>query len=170
MICELVSSTHKVLREAVPPFDFQNPPTDPIELAKNIADTMIGKQGLGLAAPQIGLPYHAFSILTNPVLVMFNAKIVDCSIERVELEEGCLSFPDMFLKLTRPREIRVRYQLPNGEVNTSKFADLTARIVQHELDHLNGVLFLDNVSKFHLDRAKKNQKLRQRQRKRGQIK
>jgi peptide deformylase len=115
---------------------------------------MISHGGIGLAANQIGLPYRAFAMASNPILVVFNPLIVDQTSDSIELEEACLSFPNMILKIKRPSIIRVRYTLPNGITETHKFIGITSRIFQHEIDHLNGVLFTDHVGPVSLAMAK----------------
>ena len=159
-VIDLVSSTDPILHTTLPEFDFSNPPVDPVQLAKDLAKTMIHNNGLGLAANQIGMSYRAFAMATNPVIVCFNPRIVDMSEEKLELEEGCLSYPGLLLKIVRPRRIKVRYQYPNGEVVTQVFHDMTARIFQHELDHLNGVTFDQYVSSLKLAMARNKMKKR----------
>jgi peptide deformylase len=80
--------------------------------------------------------------------------IVDASDETIYLEEGCLSFPNLYVKIKRPRSIKVRYTEPNGNVVTQKFDGMTARVFQHELDHLNGVVHLSRAHPIHVDKAK----------------
>lgn len=139
-------------------FDFENPPTDPSQLAIDLAETMIMNNGLGLSSNQIGLEHRVFVMTGSPILACFNPKIVDQSKEEVLLEEGCLSYPGLFIKIKRPRRIKVRYTQPDGEVVTKTFADLTARVFQHEMDHLDGIDFRSRANKYHLNQALKNQK------------
>ena len=115
---------------------------------------MLSHDGIGLAANQIGLPYRVFAIKANPVLVCFNPRIVDYSKETIVLEEGCLTFPGLYLKIKRPRDIKCRFTYPNGETITKTFTGATARIFQHELDHLNGILFTEKVGPTALALAK----------------
>jgi peptide deformylase len=156
MIYDLVKSDHPLLRQKLETFDFSNSPMDPIELAKNLTETMLKNNGLGLSANQCGLPYRVFVIASNPVIACFNPRVVDESTQtEVSLEEGCLSFPYLFLKVKRPRMIKVRYNLPNGEIATEKFDGMTARIFLHELDHMNGEVFTSKVNQYHLDKGMK---------------
>ena len=158
MIHELLDCNDPLLKEELPAFDFVNPPTDPIALAHDLAQTMIQHNGLGLAANQIGLPYRAFAITGEQIIVCFNPKIVDFSTEKVYLEEGCLSFPGLFVKVKRPRSVRVRYTEPNGNVVTKTFEGMTARVFQHELDHLDGIRHTDRANRLHLEQARKRAK------------
>lgn len=156
MIHNLVSRYDKILKTKLDRFDFSNPPIDPIELAHDLAQTMLDKNGMGLAANQLGLPYRVFAIKANPILVCFNPIIVDESLSnQIYLEEGCLSFPGLIVKVKRPAKIKVRYTEPNSETVTKTFEGLTARIFQHELDHLDGIVFTQRAHKIHLEQARK---------------
>ena len=84
---------------------------------------------------------------------MFNPVIADVSTEEVALEEGCLTYPNLFVKIKRPMLIRVRYMDSHGEAHTDKFTGISARCVQHEIDHLNGENYTMKANKFHLDQA-----------------
>ena len=159
MILELVPSNDPILKQEMERFDFTNPPVDPIELAANLGDTMDANNGLGLAANQVGLPYRVF-VMRGAELptVCLNPRIVDESTETVLLEEGCLSHPNLFVKIKRARRIKVRYAEPNGNVVTQVFDGMTARVFQHELDHLDGICHLQRANRYHLEQAKKNAK------------
>lgn len=141
------------------PFDFNNPIQDPLELSRDLADTMIANKGLGLAAPQIGLHTRVLTISSNPVIVMFNPMVVDLSEKSVTLEEGCLSFPGIIVPVNRAENIRVRYRQPNGETVTEKYSGMTARTIQHEIDHLNGILFYSRTSLYYRQKLKRKVKL-----------
>lgn len=159
MILELVPSNDPILREEMERFDFTNPPVDPIELAADLGDTMNANNGLGLAANQVGLPYRVFVMRGADLpIVCFNPIIVDESSETVVLEEGCLSHPNLFVKIKRARRIKVRYAEPNGNVVTKIFDGMTARVFQHELDHLEGICHLQRANRYHLEQARKNAK------------
>lgn len=134
-------------------FDFQNPQMDPIELARLLVDKMDSVKGLGLSAIQIGIPLRVFAMRTDPRLVCFNPRVVEYGDKEIEMDEGCLSFPNMLLKVKRPVVVRVRFTMPNGQTDTFTYGDMTARIFQHEMDHLDGKLFFEKVSHFHRDRA-----------------
>jgi peptide deformylase len=156
-VLALVPASDPILRTPTPFFNFENPPTDPIQLARDLADTMVEKKGYGLAAPQVGLPYRVFAMgfQGGEVHVCFNPRIVEQSVQRVKMNEGCLSYPGIVLEIERSAAIKVRYFQPNGEFVTKEFGGLTARVVQHELDHLDGKLFTDYVSRLKLDIAKR---------------
>lgn len=155
MILNLVSSADPILTTPAQDFDFSSPSVDPVQLAKDLAETMIQHKGLGLAAPQVGLPYRVFALNGNPIHVCFNPKIVDVSSEEIYLEEGCLTFPNLIMKVKRPKHIKVRFTLPNGEVLTEKYTGMTARCFQHEMDHLNGILYHTRATLYHREKALK---------------
>lgn len=149
----LVPHTDPVLRQVSTPFDFQNPPMDPEELSRGLLEAMGRHKGLGISAVQVGIPLRAFAVRTDPEMVVFNPILVDTSTETVKLEEGCLSVPGVFMKVERPHLIRARFQIKTGETFTVKYSGMTARIFQHELDHLDGKLFFDGVSRLKMSMA-----------------
>lgn len=149
---DLVHYSNPILTEKAQDFDFANPFMPAEELA-NIMLTVMGEQnGIGLAANQIGLPYNVFVLAGDPY-ACFNPKIVDTSDEQVLLDEGCLTYPALYVKIKRPKSIRLRFTNIKGETETHKYTGMTARIVQHEMDHLAGKLFYNRASKFHKDQA-----------------
>ena len=154
---ELIPITAKILHNPCDKFDFQRPAFDIMDIARQLVEVMYEKKGLGLAAPQVGIPYQIFAMRGSPEnFVCINPRIIDRSNEEIKLEEGCLSYQNLILKIKRPRRIKVRFQTPNGEMLTREFHDLSARVFQHELDHLKGICFVDNISKLKLERAIKN--------------
>lgn len=162
---DFVEPTHELLSTELEQFDFSNPPIPPNEIQQILFDKMTEKNGLGLSANQIGMPYRVFIMRGDPCKVCFNPRIVDVADETIVLEEGCLTYPDLYVKIRRPIGLRARYQDVYGETHTEKFVGITARCFLHELDHLNGVHYLDRASKFHLENAKRKIKLVQRKRK-----
>lgn len=151
---QLVKSDDPILTTPCQPFDFLNPPFDPIEFAKELVAFMYENNGIGLAANQVGVPYRVFAMRGQPEnLVCYNPKIIMPGAEEVTLEEGCLSYPGLLVKVKRPQHIRVRFHLPNGDTDTRQFTGLTARIFQHELDHLDGIRYYNRASRFHREKA-----------------
>lgn len=151
----LVKYDDPILVTETKKFDFIDPPVDPIELAKSMAEFMTIKNGIGLAANQVGYPYRVFVIRTEPILACFNPEVVDYSSEAVTLEEGCLSYPGLIVKVTRPKSIKIRYTQPNGETLTKTFTGMTARIILHEIQHLDGERFFDRVEWYETEKAKR---------------
>jgi len=153
----LVTPDDPILKQELPTFDFKNPPVDPLELAADLAEHMIGYGGIGLAANQLGLPYRVFALRADPSYVCYNPKITAFGGDPILLDEGCLTYPLFFLKIKRPRFIRVRFQMPSSKWKTMRLDGIAARVFQHELDHLNGILMTEHVSHIKLERAKKKQ-------------
>lgn len=142
----LVAEDNEFLKKKLDPFDFSLG-LDTEEISKRLIQTAKVNRGYGLSANQCGLPYRVFVMgAEEEYFALFNPEIVSVSEETVHLEEGCLSFPFLFLSISRPKTIVVRYQNEKGEINQVKFDGISARVVQHEIDHLNGVTF-DRVAK-----------------------
>jgi peptide deformylase len=162
MILKLVSEHDSILKQPTQKWDFDNPPMDIHELVENLCDTMVAERGLGLSANQVGIPYSVFVIghpdTPDDIICVVNPKIVDKSDNIVLGEEGCLSFPELYGKVKRSKEIRARFANPNGDVQTHTMTGMTARAFQHEFDHMNGVTFVEHMSRYHLDQAKRKQK------------
>jgi peptide deformylase len=124
------------------------------EEAEAMIETMHRESGVGLAAPQVGIDKRILVALQmdNPddsdaePIVMINPDIVDRSKETWEFEEGCLSIPGIRGHVTRPERVTVRYQDLFGKSHMIDIDDMFARVVQHEIDHLDGKLFIDYLS------------------------
>lgn len=155
---ELVCAKHENLNKKLDTFDFNNPTIDPEELAISLVSKMREQGGIGLAANQVGLDYRVFAMEGEPALVCFNPKIVLYGDGDVLLEESCLTFPGLYIKVKRPRDIKVRFQGPDGETYTRTFTGVSARVFQHELDHLDGVHMHARASKWHRDSGVKRWK------------
>jgi peptide deformylase len=120
---------------------------------------MYENNGIGIAANQVGVPYRVFAMRGQPQnFVCFNPRVVQPSAEEIILEEGCLSFPGLIVKVKRPRHVRVRFQTPNGDTRTETFIGMTARVFQHEMDHLEGKLYFSRSSRYHREIAMKKWK------------
>ena len=136
--------------------------TDEIRtLAADMIETMYDAPGVGLAAVQIGVLKRVVTIdaskdenAKNPT-VYLNPEIVWSSEERRVYDEGCLSIPDFYGEVERPDRVRVRYMNLDGETVEQEADGLLATCLQHEIDHLNGVLFIDHLSKLKRDRVMK---------------
>ena len=138
-------------------FDFETQALNPSQLARDLVDTMYESNGLGLAACQVGLPYRVFAMRGSPEnLVLFNPKIVQLSSDFIKLEETSLSFPGLIVEINRPKSLRMRFTGPDGETRTVQYTGMTARIVQHQMDHLDGKLFYNRAPRYRRDQAFKN--------------
>lgn len=119
-------------------------------LADDMVETMYGAPGIGLAAPQVGVLERLIVLDCTPdegaecgLLVMFNPQIMAQSDETSSYEEGCLSIPDHYGQVTRPAEVTVTWLDRDGTQQQQDFSGLWSTCVQHEIDHLNGKLFID---------------------------
>ena len=134
------------------------------ELGTIMYDTMKKYGGIGLSANQVGLPYRMFVMGGHPSIeqgktrYVFNPLVNDVSKETINLKEGCLSFPFLFLMINRPKWCSVKYTDENGKEVEETLHGMSARIFMHENEHMNGYVFTELVSKMKLDRAKKAQK------------
>ena len=113
--------------------------------------------GIGLSANQLGLDYRVFVMRTadSGIKAFFNPEVTKLSKETEMMKEGCLSFPDIYLMIKRPKAIEFEYTDSDGERHTLQLEGLGSRCVQHELDHLNGIIFLQRASRFKIERALK---------------
>lgn len=121
------------------------------QLARQMLQTMYSEDGIGLAAPQVGI--HKQLIVVDcepdkpeaPPLVLINPVILKSSQKQCVTQEGCLSIPQVFLDVVRPESIEVSFKDEQGRPQKIKADGLLARVIQHEIDHLNGVVFVDRV-------------------------
>jgi peptide deformylase len=121
------------------------------KLSEDMALTMIKKDGVGLAAPQIGKNIRLIVINTKDgVLYLFNPKIVKSSLAKEWGEEGCLSVPNTFGQVKRSKKIKCIYLDISGKEIKTEPQGLLARIFQHEIDHLEGILFIDKAKKIEI--------------------
>tara|TARA_Y100001968_G_C19427596_1_gene755233 strand:+ start:154 stop:777 length:624 start_codon:yes stop_codon:yes gene_type:complete len=122
------------------------------DLAKDMLRSMYSAKGIGLAAPQVGIEKQILVIdldienSSNPPLVIINPEIISSSASLEAYEEGCLSIPGVYLDVIRPSSIKVSFRDEMGRPKKMNADGLMARCIQHEIDHLNGVLFVDRVS------------------------
>jgi len=161
MILPLCYFGNSVLREPARTVERFDP--ELTGLARNMVETMHAECGIGLAGPQIGQPLRIFVMEIPPdmdvdedgkpanpgmvyPLVAVNPEVVDPSDDEDEMEEGCLSIPDVRGKVIRPVSITLRYQDLEGVQQERRLHELAARCAQHETDHLNGILFIDHLS------------------------
>ena len=158
---KLIYSPDPWLEKKVDAFDFNK--LDAIDIEKQMIDVMLQEGGIGLSANQVGLNAQVFVI--KPYLLedktpfaLFNPNIEQVTINTVEEPEGCLSHPNLYLKVKRPRGVIVNYLDKHGKESKIELYDIDARCFLHEYDHLQGIEFTERVSKLKLDMARKKQK------------
>ena len=114
--------------------------------------------GLGLSANQCGVFQRVFVIGSDQFqIACINPKVIGVSADLLKENEGCLSYPGLYLKIERPKTIQVEFTAENGEIKQMELDGLTARCFLHELDHMNGKKFVEHVGPVSLQMAKKKQ-------------
>ena len=162
MIIPVVAYGDSVLRKKAEPITKDYPKLD--ALIENMKETMYGAYGVGLAAPQIGLPVRLFLVDTAPFSeddefteeqqeqlknfqrTFINAEILEEEGDEWAFNEGCLSIPDVREDVFRQPKVTIKFQDENFKTHTEVYDGLIARVVQHEYDHIEGVLFTDKIS------------------------
>lgn len=162
MILPIVAYGDAVLRKKAEDISKDHPKLD--ELISDMYETMYGAFGVGLAAPQIGLPIRLFLVDTSPFgedddfteeeqeqlknfkRTFINAKILEETGDEWAFNEGCLSIPEVREDVFRKPLVTIQYQDENFVTKTEKFDGLIARVIQHEYDHIEGILFTDKLS------------------------
>ena len=156
-VLELLESGHPTL--SVPLTHVTDNQESREAIQQDLVDTMRFKSGVGLSANQCGIGARVFvmyaDVKEKEILCCFNPKIITVSEEEILMDEGCLSYPGIWLKISRPEGIEVRYEDAKGKLHEKAMFGLEARIFQHEYDHMEGTDFTKRVSKLKLDRAKK---------------
>ncbi|MDG1253075.1 MAG: peptide deformylase [Schleiferiaceae bacterium] len=161
MVYPIVAFGSPVLKRVAQ--DVEVPSDETVQFIEDLFETMYASKGVGLAAPQVGLSSRIFVVDGSPfsedaaspeeaeVLKTFkrafiNPVILEESGEAWGFEEGCLSIPDIHETVQRKPSILIEYQTPEGEFIEETFTGLPARIIQHEYDHIEGILFLDRLT------------------------
>tara|TARA_B100002052_G_scaffold278889_1_gene285629 strand:- start:424 stop:912 length:489 start_codon:yes stop_codon:yes gene_type:complete len=141
-IKELVEPEHQLFHHQIQSCSYN---LDRHHLSKVLIDNMIHYNGIGISANQIGIWERAFAMIRdlehNEVMVCFNPRIIKSYAEEVEMEEGCLSYPELFLKIKRPDRIVVKYEDVEKKTHKIKLQGLASRVFQHEYDHMEGIDF-----------------------------
>jgi peptide deformylase len=154
-VLPILKLPHPVLREKALPVERVD--SDLRRLLSDMLETMYDAPGIGLAGPQVGVSRRVLVIDTardeepkSPRLLI-NPQILSAGDIRRSHEEGCLSIPEIYAEVERPALVRVRYLDEDGRAREEDFNDLLATVVQHEIDHLDGVLFVDHLSRLKRD-------------------
>jgi peptide deformylase len=155
---EIITIPDPVLRENCSPIEDITPELK--TLMQDMLETMYDAPGVGLAAPQINIPIRLIVMDAaqkeddeKEPIIMINPKILSSSDDRSVYEEGCLSIPEYFAEIERPAIVKVGYRDEEGEEQERECEGLLGTVVQHEIDHLDGVLFIDYLSKLRRDRV-----------------
>lgn len=152
MVLPIYAYGNKILSE---PADDVEPEDEGLsELIEQMWETMYASSGVGLAAPQVGRSLRLFVMDAGQLdenyhglkRVIINPEILEPSAEKVNYEEGCLSIPHIREEIKRPETVTIGYEDEEFNYYEETFSDIPARIIQHEMDHLEGILFVDRVS------------------------
>lgn len=152
---------HEALNHQSEVWDFGKEKFDPEHLEFDMCNFMINHKGIGLAANQIDIKKRVFVMGSLEIpnfpkpFALYNPIILETSNEKVLDTEGCLSFPGLYLKVSRPSWVVGQYQDSKGNTKEVKLDGYLAKCFQHELDHLNGICFVDRVGKLKLQLALK---------------
>ena len=164
-----VKEGSEILTRVIKPFDFNETETDPYILVQILQRMRAEHGGLGLAAPQVGWDLRLI-VIGEPKNTeakegeefseefnqcFFNPEIIEYSDNEVYMVEGCLSFPGLFIKVKRPDWIEIKWETEEGSEVIEKCGGMTARILQHEVDHLEGILYQTRANRYHLGKARK---------------
>jgi peptide deformylase len=168
-ILPLVDQYDPILRTPTKAIDFETETGGKVAyMAMSIMETLNKSGAIGLAANQVGLPVRICAVaLDNKIWSLINPKIIDRSPNKVAFKEGCLSFPGLYLTVGRSEWVEVEFYAANSEKTTKRFTGISATVVQHEMDHLDGIVFTDLVSPLKLEMARKKAKINLRRMKRN---
>ena len=165
----IIREVKRLQEKVIEDWSFENPKIDSKEFAKELIEAMWKNFGIGISANQIGYNYRVFAMrgeTKEDSIVCFNPEIKDYSPEMNTMEEGCLSLPDVYAKVVRPAHVAISYFDEEGKEEGQLASGMTARVFQHELDHLDGILFTDRIGelsrKLAFDKADKIRKARNR--------
>ena len=155
---KLLDENHPFLKQPIPEYKSILPSTPMDVLVKRLKMTMKLYGGIGLSANQCGVQSRVFVLGVDDFFIAcINPKVIDQSPNLVKENEGCLSFPGLFLNLERPEWIEVEYAEPSGDVVRARLDGITARCYLHELDHMNGVRFVEHAGPTALNVARRKQ-------------
>ena len=156
MIYTLLEPDHPLLKSPLPEITAETEPENRKELLDNMVETMKHYGGIGLSANQVGIAIRMFAFGDNTHYIpCFNPRIIAYSDKKIPMEEGCLTYPGLFVKIYRPEWVTVTFEDENRELHEETFKDLLARVFQHEYDHMEGIDFQSLAGKVSLDIAKR---------------
>jgi len=145
---------NEALRYAIPETDLSQD-LEWEKISDLMHNTMESADGLGLAANQVSVGVRMFVMRERRTFI--NPKIISVSGKQVLIEEGCLSFPNLFMKVSRPEWVEIEWFDEKLNKSVDRFTNIWAQCIQHEIDHLDGKLFIDRVSKLKYEKAKNKQ-------------
>tara|TARA_Y100000310_G_scaffold287864_1_gene313021 strand:- start:150 stop:662 length:513 start_codon:yes stop_codon:yes gene_type:complete len=163
MIYTLLEPDHELLKHPLPEITADTEPEDRVELTNNMSETMKHYGGIGLSANQVGLAIRMFVFGDKENFIpCFNPKILEYGGPEMPIEEGCLTYPGLFVKIYRPDWIVAQWEDEKRELHKENFTGLPSRIFQHEYDHMQGIDFRSRAGRISLDMAQRKVKRAQR--------
>ena len=155
-ICKLIEAKNPIMKVRL---SGCNPDLDRDEIEQKLIDSMEHYQGIGLSANQIGIMERVFVMYSDvkkrETITCFNPEVIIYSDTKILMDEGCLTYPGLWLKVKRPDNVEVQYEDKSGEIQHQSMLGLECRIFLHEYDHMEGTDFTQKVSKLKLKRAQK---------------
>ena len=159
MIYTLLEPKHPLLHSPLPEITAETEPEDRKELLDNMVETMKHYGGIGLSANQCGIPIRMFVFGDSEYYIpCFNPKILEYGKDKIPMEEGCLTYPGLFVKIFRPDMIVAQWEDENRELHKETFTELQSRVFQHEYDHMEGIDFRSLAGRMSLDIAQRKVK------------
>ena len=159
MIYTLLEPKHPLLHSPLPEIIAETEPKDRLELTTNIAETMKHYGGIGLSANQVGIALRMFVFGDGKHFIpCFNPKILEYGKDKIPMEEGCLTYPGLFVKIYRPDMIVAQWEDEKRELHKETFTGLQSRVFQHEFDHMEGIDFRNRAGRMTLDIAQRKVK------------
>jgi len=127
------------------------------QIGSSMLEILKSKGGIGLSANQVGLPFRmcVIDIKANDPMIMLNPRIIKMSDKMAKSQEGCLSLPGLYITINRHKTITVEYEDVTGETKSEEASGLLSFCIQHEIDHLNGILMINRLSDYHKSKAMK---------------
>ena len=154
----ITTHPHKQLFESTKEIDKKDINSDTFsQIGSSMLEILKKKGGIGLSANQVGLPFKicVIDINVNDPIIMLNPRITKMSDKMAKSQEGCLSLPGVYITLNRHKNITVEYEDVTAETKTLEAEGLLSFCIQHEVDHLNGILMINRLSEFHKSKALK---------------
>jgi len=170
-LLKVLHAPHPILKQKARPVEEAEFGFELEEFVNSMLDTMYAENGIGLAAPQVGdlrrilvaePRYGEEESDDVPLFIMVNPEITRRSDDMIGCEEGCLSVPDFLFTVPRHKTINVKWRTPTGEAMSRTLSDFHAIVIQHEMDHLDGVTLLDKASRPHRRKWLQGQKKKRR--------
>ena len=157
-ILPLVPEDHKLITTKLDAFNFDK--DDAVKLEDTLINCMNFYKGIGLCANQIGINARVFAMIhEEQPIVMFNPKVIAVTDEKILANEGCLTYFGLYPKILRSQGVTINWYDKEEQQFSGSFIDLSARIILHEYDHLNGYTFFDRVKPYYMQLARQKRKI-----------